>query len=107
MKCVLCNGKTVLKTIEYREMGVSFGKYKAEVCKQCNEQYFDEIIAEQIQTKSKELGLFGLARKAIVAEIGNSVAIRIPKEIADFLQLKKGNEVTITPKDKHDLLIQV
>ena len=53
------------------------------------------------------MGLFGLAKKAKVAEIGNSIAIRIPKEIAEFLKLKKGKEVIIFPESKNDLHINI
>ena len=107
MKCVLCSGKTEPKLVDYQEMGVSFGKYNAEACGQCGEEFFDEKTAGEIQRKSRQLGLFGLARKAKVAEIGNSIAIRIPKEMAAFLHLKKGKEVTLLPKNRHDLMIQV
>ncbi len=107
MKCVLCNGETVKKNIEHKELGVSLGTFKADVCQKCGEVYFDQQTAQKIQEKSKELGLFGLSRKAKVAEIGNSIAIRIPKEIADFLQLKKGKEVIIFPESKHELHIEV
>ncbi len=107
MKCVICGGRTKEKIVDYKELGISFGKYKAEVCENCGETYFDENIAEKIQQKSKQLGLFGLAKKAKVAEIGNSIAIRIPKDIAGLLNLKKGKEVTLLPKDKHNLNIEV
>ena len=107
MKCVMCGGKTTLKTVPYQEMGTLFRNFKAEVCTSCHETYFDEKTAAKIQDKSKELGLFGIAKKAKVAEIGNSIAIRIPKEIATFLKLEKGREVTLMPKSKHDLHIQV
>ncbi len=107
MKCVMCGGKTVQKNVDYREFDVLLGNFKAEVCQKCGESYFDEKTAEKIQHKSKELGLFGLAKKTRVAEVGNSFAIRIPKEIAEFLDLEKGQEVTLMPKDKHDIHIQV
>ncbi|HLC85289.1 MAG TPA: AbrB/MazE/SpoVT family DNA-binding domain-containing protein [Candidatus Nanoarchaeia archaeon] len=107
MKCVICSGKTEQRSVEHKEFGTSLGKFKAEVCVKCGEEYFDEKTAEAIQTRSKELGLFGLAKKAIVAELGNSIAIRIPKEIASFLNLKKGQEVTLIPEDKHDLRVHV
>jgi len=107
MRCIICNGDTIRKRIEYKEFGISLGNFNAEVCKKCGEAYFDEKIAEEIQQRSKQLGLFGLAKKAKVAEIGNSLAIRIPKEIAAFLNLKKGKDVVLLPKDKHDLLVQV
>ncbi len=102
----MCSGRTGQQSVEYKEVGVSFGKYKAEVCLQCGEQFFDENVAESIQQKSKKLGLFGLASKTKVAEIGNSFAIRIPKEIASFLHLKKGKEVSLVPQNRHDLMIK-
>ncbi len=105
MKCVLCGGKTIPKMIEYKELEIPFGRFKAESCEKCGESYFDENTAGEIQQKSKQLGLFGLAKKTTVAEVGNSMAIRIPKEIVSFLSLKRGMEVTLTPKSKHDLEI--
>lgn len=107
MKCIICEGKTIKKTVEHKEFGISLGNFKGDVCKKCGEIFFDEKTAEKIQQKSKQLGLFGLARKAKVAEIGNSIAIRIPKEIAGFLNLKKGKEVVIFPEGKHELHINI
>ena len=107
MKCVICDGKTTGKLIEHKEFGISLGNFKAEVCQKCGEIFFDEKTAEKIQQKSKQMGLFGIAKKARIAEIGNSIAIRIPKEIAKFLDLKKGREVTMFPKSKHGLHIDV
>ncbi len=40
--------------------------------------FFDSETAAKIQAKSKKMGLLGLAKKTKVAEIGNSIAIRIP-----------------------------
>jgi len=107
MKCIMCTGNTLKKQVEYKEFDVSLGEFKADVCEKCGETYFDEATAEKIQQKSKELGLFGLAKKAKVAEVGNSIAIRIPKEIATFLSLEKGMEVTLVPRSRHDLHVEV
>ena len=107
MKCVLCGSKTAKKIVEHKEFGVIIGKFPAEVCDKCNETYYDENSVETIQKKSQELGLFGLAKKVKIAELGNSIAIRIPKNIAEFLNLKKGSEVVIFPETKKDLHIQV
>ena len=107
MKCVICGGETIKKNVEYKEFGVLLGNFKADVCKKCNETYFDEETAGKIQEKSKQMGLFGLAKKAKVAEVGNSIAIRIPKEIAEFLNLKKGKEITMFPEGKKGLHINV
>lgn len=107
MKCVICNGKTIQKKVEHKEFGVSLGTFSAEVCGKCGEVFFNEKTAEIIQKKSKELGLFGLAKRVKVAEIGNSIAIRIPKEIGEFLDLKKGTEVTVYPETRRDLRIHI
>lgn len=106
MKCVLCNGKLNEQTVEHREFGISLGKFKALVCSECGEVFYDSITADKIQLKSKELGLFGLSKKTKVAQVGNSLAIRIPKEIADFVHLKKEKEVKIVPKTKNKLEIE-
>ncbi|MBS3133351.1 hypothetical protein J4470_04510 [Candidatus Woesearchaeota archaeon] len=107
MKCVFCNSVTEERLVDYEEVGVKFGKYKAHVCKKCGEAYFDSGIAEIIQKKSKDLGLFGLAKKTKVAEIGNSLAIRVPKRLAEFVGLKKGKEVTLMVKEKNQLNIEL
>jgi len=108
MGCIMCNNGTLKeKMVEYKEFGVSLGRYKANVCIKCGEAFFDSETAKKIQNKSKELGLFGLAKKTKVAKVGNSLAIRIPKEIADFIKLKKEEEVRIVPKSQRELIIDV
>lgn len=97
--------RTAKRKVEHKEFGVSLGYFPAYVCIMCGEVYFDEQTATEIQLKSKQLGLFGLARKAKVAEIGNSLAIRIPKEIAEFMDLKKGEEVIVLPDGKKQIRI--
>ena len=107
MRCVICGGQTTKKIVEYKEFGIALGNFRANVCNKCGETFFDEKTADYIQQKSKQLGLFGLVKKVKVADLGNSIAIRIPKEIAKFLKLEKGKEVTILPKGKHELQINV
>ena len=108
MKCVMCDkGNLKGKVVDYKEFGISLGKYKGNVCSDCGEVFFDSETAKKIQAKSKELGLFGLSRKTKVAKVGNSLAIRIPKEIAEFLKLKKEEEVKIMPKSQKELIIGV
>ncbi|MEK6907146.1 MAG: AbrB/MazE/SpoVT family DNA-binding domain-containing protein [Nanoarchaeota archaeon] len=106
MKCIMCNSEVKEKFVEYEEYGNSFGKYKARVCVKCGEVYFDSETVDKIQQKSKKLGLFGIIKKAKVAQVGNSLAIRIPKEIALATGLKKGKEVLIVPKGKSNIAIE-
>src|SRR3989338_11567755 len=81
MKCVLCEGKLEGRTIDYEEFGVFLGRFKGLACNRCDEMFFDGETAKKIQEKSKELGLFGLSKNTRVAKVGNSLAIRVPKEI--------------------------
>ncbi len=107
MKCVFCNAATEEKMTDYKEIGTNLGRFKAKVCTKCGEPFFDSETAGKIQAKSKELGLFGLAKKTKVAEVGNSIAIRVPKRLAEFVGLKKGQEVLIRPREKNELSIEV
>ena len=107
MKCIFCKGQLEKKEVEYKELGVLLGKFQALVCNKCNEVFFDEHSAEKIQRKSKEAGLFGIAKKTKVAMVGNSLAIRIPKEIAEFVGLKKEELVKLIPKSNKEILIEV
>lgn len=108
MKCILCNSVLEEKLVEHKEFGIHLGKFKAHVCKHCGEVYFDSDSVDSIQKKSKKLGLFGLAsKKTRVAQIGNSLAIRIPKDLAHFVDLKKEQEVKIIPKSKKEILLEV
>lgn len=99
-------GQLEKRLVDYKEFGISLGKFKANVCKNCGETFFDSEIAMKIQEKSKKMGLFGLAKKTKVAKVGNSLAIRIPKEIVEFLKLKKEKEVRIVPKNPNELSIE-
>ncbi len=97
MKCVFCKVETKKQDVDYKEYGVSLGKFPAMVCPQCKESFFDAETAKKIQRRSKEKGLFGLSKKVKVGKIGDSLMIRIPKDIAKFVHLKEGKEVRISP----------
>ena len=48
-----------------------------------------------------------IAAKTKVNILGNSMAITINKKIVDFLGLKKGEEVFVYPKNKHQIIIDL
>lgn len=105
MKCVFCNGELKSEIVDYKEFGISLGKFPAKVCIKCSEIFFESESVDKIQLKSKQLGLFGLKEEVKIAKIGNSTAIRIPKKIAEFLNLKPGKDASIYPED-HKLIIE-
>ncbi|MBI1972537.1 AbrB/MazE/SpoVT family DNA-binding domain-containing protein [Candidatus Woesearchaeota archaeon] len=100
MKCVFCKAETREQEVEYKEYGISLGTFPGFVCTKCGEVFFEGEVVDKIQQKSKEKGLFGLSRKVKVGKIGDSLMVRIPKEIANFVKLKEGKEVRITPEAK-------
>jgi len=48
----------------------------------------------------------GLEQKTRVATVGNSLAVRIPKRLANFLGLRRGVEVLIHPMGRDKLVIE-
>ena len=96
------------KLVEYKEFGVSLEKFQAQVCGSCGEEFFDSKVVDKIQVKSKEKGLFGLAaKKTKVALVGNSLAVRIPKEIAQFVGLRKEEEIRVIPRSPHEIMLEI
>ena len=101
MECPNCNGKLKKTMIQETMHGENLGEYQAMQCETCKETYTDEETTKKIEEKAKEKGVWGLGRKSKIAKTGNSLAIRIPRQIAERLQLKEGSEIYISPeKDK-------
>lgn len=98
-KCYICEkGNLERKKIDFQLYGKILGKFDAEVCDNCNEKFFDEEESDKIDLLAKKKGLFGLEAETKVTQAGNSLAIRIPKKIADFMHLKKSSPAKLYPK---------
>lgn len=105
-KCYICEkGELIKKRIDYELYGVSLGKFEAEVCTECNETFFNEETSKRMTKIAKEKGLWGLYVKTKIGQAGTTLDIRLPKRIIEFLQLKKGEEVTIYPEGKNKLIV--
>ncbi|MBU3966685.1 MAG: AbrB/MazE/SpoVT family DNA-binding domain-containing protein [Euryarchaeota archaeon] len=63
---------------------------KVEICPKCEDEWIDEKGYEALYN------LF--TRKTF--KIGGSLAVRIPKEIANVIGLKEGSEVKVAVKEK-------
>ncbi len=63
---------------------------RVEVCPKCEDEWIDEKGYEALYN------LF--TRKTF--KIGGSLAVRIPKEIADVIGLKEGSDVKVAVKEK-------
>jgi len=62
---------------------------------------------EEVETEVKRRGFFGLERRGRVAKSGNSLVIRIPKEIAESLKIKRDLPIVIYPSEPRKLIIEV
>ena len=106
-KCWECGGNIKEQKKEFSLYGMSLGQFDAEVCQKCGEVVYAESASDQIDQAAKEAGLWGLEAKTKVARTGDSLAIRVNKRMATFLDLKEGQEVTLHPESKEKLLISV
>ena len=99
VKCPICEKGILKKSKESKVFyGIDLGEYPVEKCTKCGEIFTDSNVMREIEKKAKEKGIWGLGKKTKVTRTGNSLAVRIPKEIADFLKLKEGKEAYIHPE---------
>jgi len=87
--------------------GIDFGLRRADVCTECGSEYLSQEVMEEVDREVKRRGLFGLERRGRVAKSGNSLIIRIPKEIADSLKIKRDQPIVIYASEPKKLIIEV
>ena len=85
--------------------GVYLGEFPAEVCSNCNESYTNSAITKEIESIARKKGLWGLGATTKITKTGNSLAVRIPKKIVDYLNLKNGKKAYLHP-EKDKLIIE-
>lgn len=105
--CEECGGKIVKKKVEHRYLGEFIGTFPAEVCQKCGEVIFDEGVSGKMTEIVKNRGLWGLGARTRIGKVGTSLDVKINKRIAEFMGLRKGNEVEIYPESKNRLVISV
>lgn len=106
-KCWECGEKIVHKKVDFSLYGVSLGKFDAEVCLKCGEEVFTEEVSKQIDNAAKESGLWGLEAHTKVGRTGDSLMIRVNKNLVKFLDLKEGEEITLYPQNKKKLIVEI
>ena len=106
MRCPVCEKGNLRKgRVKESMFGVFLGEFQAEICTKCGESFTDEKTTKEIEELAKKKGLWGLGKKTKITKTGNSLAIRIPKEIVEFLNLKEGKEAYIHP-EKNRIIIE-
>lgn len=107
-KCYICEkGKLIKKKVDFDIYGISIGKFPAEVCNKCNEEFFDEQTSDKIDETVKARGLWGLEAKTKIGKVGDALDVRFNKKLVEFLKLKKGEEVTVKPETKKKIIVEL
>lgn len=108
LTCLNCNSlKVRKKKIDFKVYGVNLGNFEAEVCSKCGEKIFDEATFDEIERVAKKRGLWGLEARTKIGIAGDGLIIRVNKKIADFMGLKKGEEITLIPENKNKLNVTI
>lgn len=103
-----CGGKVQWKKSQVVIEGINMGLQEIEFCQKCGEEYFPEETMDVVEKKLKENNLWGIKRReASLWKSGNSVLLRIPKEIATQLNLKPDEKVTLYTEGKNKLIMSV
>ena len=101
VKCPVCEkGNLKKEIIEESMFGIALGKFPADVCTYCKESFTDSETTKSIEDIAKKKGIWGLSSKTKITKTGNSLAVRIPKKITDYLKIKNGNEAYVHPDGK-------
>lgn len=100
-------GNCEKKKTKYNFLGETIGNFESLVCNHCGETLFESAASDKIEAEVKRRGLWGLRARTKVSEVGNALDVRIPKALAQFLSLEKGQEVILEPVDKNRLQIIV
>ncbi|MEE8402846.1 MAG: AbrB/MazE/SpoVT family DNA-binding domain-containing protein [Candidatus Hydrothermarchaeaceae archaeon] len=106
MKCPICDESLERKKVPYSIGGAKLGTFEADVCS-CGEVFFTEKSSDVIDRKAKESGLWGLEKRGKVGYSGNSLIVRVPKKVAEFMNLKKGGDILVRPEGKRRLVVEI
>ena len=99
MKCPLCNGMLKKGKIKEYVFGVYLGEFPADICDKCKESFTDSLTTKKIEETAKKKGIWDLGKRTKITRSGNSLAIRIPKKLAEYLKLSEGKEAYIHPEN--------
>jgi len=107
VKCPICEKGILRKEKTKKTMfGVYLGEFPAEICNKCGESFTDSKTTQKIEDAAKKKGIWGLGAQTKITKTGNSLAVRIPKKVVDYLKIETGKEVYIHP-DGRKLIIEV
>ncbi len=110
LRCV-CGAKAEkIKTeLELFDGSVVLKDVDAYYCPRCKEEILTTDQLSSAREKLTEIlpnfEAFSLRKR--ISQLGNSLSIPISKEVAEFMHLRKGEEVKIMVKNRHRLIVDV
>ena len=102
-----CGGNLRKTKVEVEFFGIDFGLRDAEVCIVCGSEYLDQETLKEVEIEIKKRNIFAMERKVQVDKSGDSLVIKIPPEIAEFLDIHYKSPVQLFPVDRNRLEVQV
>ena len=98
MKCPLCKGNMQRVNDFIKEDNIDFEAFR---CKSCGEEIMD---MEQLKNLAKKYRKLRKVKEIIFSKWGNSIAVRIPSDVAEDFKIKSGRKGILT-KDKDGIKI--
>ena len=109
-ECV-CGAKArKIKTrLELYDGDVIINGVDALYCPECNEELMTTEQVAEAKEKLKDAipGFEAFSVRKKITKVGNSLTIPLATEIAEYMNLKKGEDVRITLKNKNRLIVDV
>ncbi len=84
MKCKICGGSVEVKKGVMEEDGVEYEYFR---CSKCSEEYLNMDQLEKVAVEYRKLKD---AKEVTFQKWGNSIAVRIPKEIVNAFNISSG-----------------
>ena len=88
----------------YKNLSFNGHKLDGWSCAFCGEEYYNPQKVEQILLINK---LKKIIYHLKLSKVKSNLILRIPKEMSDALQLKKGEEVNVQLDDKERIIVTV
>ena len=109
MRCVCGNKLQEIETeMDFFDGNLIMRNIKAFYCSKCKEELFDSKEGDRMfDLVSKLSPQCAFESRKKIARVGNSYAIPVSKEIADYLQIKKGGDILVKVKSPKKLVIEI
>jgi|SRR3989338_1984446 len=106
--CAQCDkemNQVILPHYEFEE-GVDLHRVQAYKCHSCNNLFFTEEQAKELEARTNELKEYSFGFKKKLTISGRSLVLNIPVELADHAHLKAGTPVKIVPLSNERFLVR-